>query len=347
MSAWERKLDEYGLKIEEKLTGMLQDEIEGALAYHPFIGELYKDLSEYITRKGKRLASCSTLLTYRGFGKKIDGRILTVCAGIELYRHAILVHDDLVDDDPVRRGGHSIHNKYSQIKDKPYGEGVAVFAGNLLYTLALKAFTSSGFESGRILQAMIVLNDAFRAVNESQLLDLLFGYAKPDVKEWYVMASRRAASLFNASLIIGGLLANAPPRDLQLLREAAEHMGYCFDIQDDIIDTFASEEEYGRKPGGDLLKHKKPLHIVYTYALADKSQLNAFERLVKMDTAESLSKVRAILSNCGALEAAKNRSRQHAESAKNLIAETKMNREVKAFFTDFIDYVKDSLNWYQ
>jgi geranylgeranyl pyrophosphate synthase len=347
MSVWERRLDEYGLKIKERLLSIFQREIEAAVAYHPFIGELYKDLCEYVARRGKRLASCSTLLTYRGFGKEVDGRILTVCAGIELYRHSILVHDDLVDDDSVRRGGCSIHRKYSRIKNKTYGEGVAVFAGNILYTLALKAFNSSGFESGKMLEVMIVLNDAFRAVNESQVLDLMFGYAKPDVKEWYVMASRRAASLFKASLVIGGLLADASTSDLQLLRDAAEHMGYCFDIQDDIIDTFASEEEYGRKPGGDLLKHKKPLHIVYMYALADKAQLETIERLVKEDTVESLGEVRGILSDCGALEAAKNRSREHAESAKNLIAETKMSREVKAFLTDFIDYVKGSLNWYK
>jgi geranylgeranyl diphosphate synthase type II len=86
-------------------------------------------------------------------------------------------------------------------------------------------------------------------VNESQVLDLLFEYKTPDVNEWYVMASKRAASLFKASLLVGAVLADASEKDLRLLGEAAEHIGYCFDIQDDIIDTFASEEQYGRRPG--------------------------------------------------------------------------------------------------
>lgn len=63
-------------------------------------------------------------------------------------------------------------------------------------------------------------------------------------------------------------MAEASERDLQLLEEATLHIGYCFDIQDDIIDTFAEEGQYGRRPGKDLYKHKKPLHIVYTYKMA-------------------------------------------------------------------------------
>jgi len=347
MSAWEKTLDSYGLLVEEKLSNLFEREVESAVAYHVFIGKLYEDLREYVLRKGKRLASCSALLTYKGFGKMVDDRILTVCAGVELYRHSILVHDDLVDNDAVRRGGSSIQETYSRIKDQKLGEGVAVFAGDILYTLALKALSSSGFEIEKTLRVMNVLNDAFRAVNESQVLDLAFEYGNPDVKEWYVMASKRAASLFKASLTIGALLAEASDNDLHILREAAEHMGYSFDIQDDIIDTFASEEQYGRSPGGDLSKRKKPLHVVYAYAMADSQRLETIETFACNGTERHLGEVREMLSYCGALEAAKSRSREHAEAAKKLIAATNMTDEVKVFFMSFIDYVNESLNWYR
>jgi len=300
-----------------------------------------------LARRGKRLASCSTLLVYNGFNKEIDDRILHVCVGIELYRHSILVHDDLVDRDELRRGDSTIHKKYSQEHDTRFGDGLAVFAGNILYALALKALTSSGFEPSKVVQVLDMLNDAFRAVNESQILDLLFEYEKPDVNEWYVMASKRAASLFKASLLIGAVLADASDKDLQLLQEAGEHIGYCFDIQDDIIDTFASEEQYGRKPGGDISKHKKPLHVVYAYMMADPAQLEMIESAAHMGILEDLDRTRKVISDCGALEAAKSRSREHAESAKKLISETNMSAEVKDFFISFIDYVKESLNWYK
>jgi geranylgeranyl diphosphate synthase type II len=340
-------LDKYDLIIEEKLSSFSEKETKGAIDYHDFIGRLYEDLHEYVSRRGKRLASCSTLLIYKGFDKEVDDRILSVCAGVELYRHSILVHDDFVDQDEARRGGSTIHKKYSREHDPRFGDGSAVFAGNILYTLALKAFTGSDFEPGKIVQILNLLNDAFQAVNESQVLDLLFEYKKPDVEEWYVMASKRAASLFKASLLIGAVLADASDRDLQLLREAGEHIGYCFDIQDDIIDTFASEERYGRKLGGDLSKHKKPLHIVYTYMMADPAQLETIESAAHIGPLEDLDRIRKVISDCGALKAAKKHSREHADSAKKLISETNMSPEVKDFFTSFIDYVKESLNWYK
>lgn len=346
MSAWEKTLDKYGLMIEERLSSFLEKETKRATDYHDFIGRLHGDLHEYIARRGKRLASCSTLLAYKGFNTEVDDRILGICVGMELYRHSILVHDDLVDRDESRRGGSTIHKKYSQEHDARFGDGLAVFAGNMLYVLALKALYSSGFEPSKIVQVLNMLNDAFHAVNESQVLDLLFEYKRPDMDEWYIMASKRAALLFKASLLIGAALADASEEDLRLLKEAGEHIGYCFDIQDDIIDTFASEEQYRRRPGGDLSRRKKPLHIVYTYLMARQEQLETIRTKADMITLEDLNRIRKVISECGALEAAKSRSREHADAAKKLISKTNMSQETKGFFVSFIDYVKESLNWY-
>ncbi len=346
MSEWEKTLDEYGQMIERRLSSFLKDEIQHAVAYHHFIGRLYRDLDHYVFRAGKRMASCSTLLVYKGFTHEVDSRILDVCVGVELFRHGILVHDDLVDDDELRRGAATIHTVFSQEQDARFGNGVAIFAGNILYTLGLKALIRSGFEANSTVKVVDLFSDAFQSVNESQILDVLFQYETPDVDQWYVMASKRAASLFKVSLGVGAILAEASERDAKLLGEAAEHIGYSFDIQDDIIDTFASEEQYGRKPGADLTKHKKPLHIVYTYQMADQSQLETFKNVIGKSPLD-LTRIRKIVSDCGALEAAKNRSREHADSAKKLISETSMSEDVKEFFVSFIDYVKDSLNWYK
>ncbi len=332
--------------IEQKLSSFLKSEIKDALEYHSFIGELYEDLYGYIFRGGKRLASCSTLLAYKGFTKKVDDSILNVCTGMELYRHCILVHDDLVDDDELRRGASTIHKMYAQKYDSRFGDGLAVFAGDILYALALKALMGSGFEMNKIFRILNLFNEAFQAVNESQVLDLIFEYKKPDVVEWGLMASKRAASLFRASLLMGAVLGDAAEADIKLLDKAAEQIGYCFDIQDDIIDTFSSKEQYGRAPGGDLGKHKKPLHIVYAYLMADESQIKEFENEIHKIPL-NLVKIREIISKCGALEAAKNHSRKHADEAKKLISETNMSEEVKKFFISFIDYVKESLCWYK
>jgi geranylgeranyl diphosphate synthase type I len=157
MSGWEETLDKYGLVIEERLSSLLEKETENAMDYHDFIGRLYGDLREYTFRKGKRLASCSTLVAYKGFNGEVDNRIVDVCVGIELYRHSILLHDDLVDDDEARRGGSTIHKKYAHEHDIRFGGGLAVFAGNILYALAVKAFTGSGFKPDKIVEVLNLL----------------------------------------------------------------------------------------------------------------------------------------------------------------------------------------------
>lgn len=347
MTEYEKLLDENSAKIEKNLSNFLKKEIEFACGYHSFIESLYKNLYEFTFSGGKRLASCSTLLIYKGYSDKIDRKILSVCSGIELYRHSILIHDDLVDADKLRRGAKTIHAMYSEDYNTRFGDSVAIFAGNIYYTLAVNAFIDSTFSSNRILKVMRILNCAFKDVNDSQLLDLLFENKIPSIDEWYIMASKRAASLFRASMLIGATLANAPSKDVLLLKEAAENIGYCFDIQDDIIDTFASKDQYGRSPGEDLLKNKKPLHIVYTLMMASQSQLRVLQNITEKNISENLPKIRKIISDCGALEEAKKKSIQHAYKAKKLILETKMNDDVKNFYVSFIDYVKDSLNWYK
>ena len=205
-----------------------------------------KDVTDYALRGGKRLASCSTLLTYKGFTNDVNEQILDVCTGVELYRHAILV--TTISLTATSYGVEPAPFKRCTLSAMTTVAGVAVFTGNILYTLALKAMMRTDFETNKIAKILTMLNNAFQAVNDSQLLDLLFEYKIPDVHEWYIMASKRAASLFNASLGIGAVLAEASERDVQLLEVAALPIGYCFDIQDDIIDTFAEEEQYGRRP---------------------------------------------------------------------------------------------------
>ena len=347
--SWEKTLDHYGALIEEELRQFFREAKNVAKAYHPFMEEVYSNLEEFALRKGKRLASCSSLLTYKGYAGDIDDRILKACVGIELYRHCILVHDDLIDKDALRRGGKTLHRVFAEKYDKRFGEGTAVFVGDILYTLALQSLLNSGFPQEKLNRVTSLLSEGYRDVNESQILDLFFEYKEPDVEEWYTMASKRAGSLFKVTILVGAILGGAPEEDLQILGEAAAHIGYSFDVQDDIIDTFASSEQYGRPPGGDVALGKKPLHLIYTLKLADKDGLRTLKNIAgrKHISTKDLKMVRAAIRECGALEAAKEKSRKHVENAKALIAQTNLSNEIKEFFASMITYIEESLDWYK
>jgi geranylgeranyl pyrophosphate synthase len=338
--------------IEERLRKVLDEATKEAGDYHPFIGKVYADIEEFVLRKGKRLASCSTLLTYKGYAGEVDERILKVCVGVELYRHAILVHDDLVDLDDSRRGGSTLHKKFMNSYspyDNRFGDGVAVFAGNIVYALAVRALMESGFPEETINMVLRLTSEGYRDVNESQILDLLFEQKDVSVDEWTVMASKRAATLFIVTLLTGAILAGAPEADLQLLSEAAENMGYSFDIQDDIIDSFAKKEEYGRSTCLDISKNKKPLHIIYALNSEDPKKAEALKCLLGKQFLSYGEKdlARQLLRESGGLDAAKQASKKHAQQARDFITQTSLTDDVKEFFSSFIQYIEDSLDWYK
>ncbi len=305
-------------------------------SYHPFVSKAFDEIEEYILRRGMRLASCSTLLIYEGYAGEIDKRILDVCVGVELYRHSILAHDDLVDGDELRRGAKALH----ALHNGRLGMGLAVFVGNMMYALALERVIESDFEARKRLRVLELLAREYAEVNESQLLDLYFEGAKPSVAEWYAMASKRAASLFKATLLSGAILAGAPRRDLAILQKAAEEIGYSFDIQDDIIGTFASEEQYGRPISGDIALAKKPLHVVLAIESLGSRALKA------LDSGDH-DVVRSMVKESGALAKAKERSRAHAARAKEFLDATKLSAEAKESLKGLIDFVAESLDWYK
>lgn len=338
-------LDSYGAIIEEDLKSQLDEMLREGQKYHPFMGDVYDETREFVMRGGRRLSACSTLIVYKGFRGQINDRIIRVCSGIELYRHSILIHDDIVDAEEKRRGGETLHKTIAKGFDERFGVGSAMFTGNILYAMAIECLLQSGFEQNKIVQAAKLLASEFKAVNESQILDMLFEYKGPDVKEWEVMADRRAASLFKASMLAGAILASAPEKDLELLLNAARHIGFAFDIQDDIIDTFATEEQYGRVPCGDIGKRKKPLHIIL--ALQKDERLVAIMQEGRMLEGAEIKYVQSLIRDCGALDKAKSISREHAGKAKEMISMTGMNQDAKDFFISFIGFVDESLDWYK
>ena len=286
--------------------------------------------------------SSSALLTYQGYTGKIDDRILDLATGIELYRHSILIHDDLVDQDDERRGGPAFHRLFGN--DGRFGSSLALFYGNLAYGLALKAFGSTGSAS-RLVE---LFREGYIEVNESQILDLLFERTAPTVQEWEVMASKRAASLFRAAMSAGAILANASEDEVELMKRAGEMIGFAFDISDDIIGTFATAIEYARSPGRDLVMGKKPLHVILTYNMATPVKSSILGEIYRQGlTQERLLSAQDLIRSCGALNEAKQRSRGHISSALELIGSSSMNPDFKNAFKEYLEYVSESLDWYK
>jgi len=330
----EELLQEYTELVEDSMASYLSSRRSGS-DYHPFMKKIYSEVEEYVGRKGKRLASASTMITYKGYTGSLDEKIKEVAVGVEIYRHSILVHDDLVDRDDHRRGGKALH----KLHDERLGVAVAIFSGNMMNAMALEIILNSSFRDDLKQRVLSLFAREYGGVNESQILDVYFEGVRPDEKEWYSMAEKRAASLFKATILTGAIFAGAGEEELSILGEASANIGYAFDIQDDIIGTFATEEQYGRPTGGDIAFGKKPLHMVYALENSNEDEARILE-------GENLEKAMGVIRSTGGLEKAKMRSREHAAKAKELIAKTAMDDKSKEFFSGFIDYASESLEWY-
>jgi len=251
--------------------------------------------------------------------------------------------------DDMRRGRRAFHRLFLEEYDERFGEGTAIFFGNIFYSEALKLLFKTRVEKKRLLKVIELISTGYKEVNESQVLDLLFEYKEPNIMEWEIMASKRAASLFKVNMLTGAILGGATPKELRFVEEGAIHIGYSFDIQDDIIGTFATEEQYGRLPGGDIILGKKPLHIVYAYQLAEGREREKLRKLLanKMMDEDHVERVKEIVKSCGALDKAKERSKEHGKTALKIVQKTSMNNYAKKFFMGLIEYVLESLDWYK
>jgi geranylgeranyl pyrophosphate synthase len=191
-------------------------------------------------------------------------------------------------------------------------------------------------------EASNLLLEEYRKINESRLIDLWFESYLPEEKEWFLMASTRAPSLFRTCIGTGAILGGASKNLLSLLYEYAENIGYAFDIQDDIIGTFAPAKIYGRPPTGDLRLGKKTLFIIKAVE-REKELLKILGRGVN---GTALHRARFLIKKSGGLEEAKRISADYTNRAKEIMKRCELGKESKDFFLKLADFILSSMEWY-
>ncbi|NIM44161.1 MAG: hypothetical protein GTN80_10960 [Nitrososphaeria archaeon] len=351
---YEESLDRLSRQIDIELRRYLDEKIEEEHSLY-FNEEVYQYIREYVLRRGKRLASTCTVMSYRGMGGKGE-EILRAATSIEFFRHSILSHDDLVDEDELRRGAPSVHASFRELHrekfctgdSERFGGAMAVFIGNVLIGLACEALCSADFDAHKTLKGLNLMTRNYRLVNDSQMLDLLFEYYEPNEEEWFSMARTRAPALFETSILLGAILAGAPEELIKYLRDYAHNIGYTFDIQDDIIGTFASEEEYGRPPTGDIALGKKTLFITKTLAKATEEEKTLLRRVLgnRKATVKEIQRLREIVLRTDALEEAKAKARELAGEAVDALKRARLNPEAEEFFSRLAQFITESMEWY-
>jgi len=190
-----------------------------------------------------------------------------VATAIELFHNFTLIHDDIMDKAPLRRGMETVHTKF--------GESTALLAGDVMLVAAYDYLNKI---SGKYLFAILHLfNKTAREVCEGQQLDMDFESSKEVKMDDYLhMISLKTSVLLAASLKMGAILGGAGERNQDLLYEFGRKLGLAFQVQDDYLDAFGDPEKFGKQVGGDIKSNKKTfllIHALETASAEQKKQL--------------------------------------------------------------------------
>ncbi len=262
-------------------------QLSEALATYPFgshPAELYGPIRYILALGGKRLRPLMTLAACEALGGDPTEAIHPAMA-VEVFHNFSLVHDDVMDEAPLRRGKATVHHKWDV--------NTAILSGDVMlvkvYDLLL------GLPTDRLAEGIKLFNDAASRVCEGQQLDLLFE-SRTDVSEseYLEMIEGKTAALLGAALELGGLVAKANASDLAHLRSLGLCLGVGFQIQDDILDAFGDAEKFGKRMGGDILSGKKTILLIEAQLKASPSQRAELDRWMADTLSDSARKVAAV-----------------------------------------------------
>jgi geranylgeranyl diphosphate synthase, type II len=254
------------------------------LAYNTEAEKLIDPVKYILSMGGKRLRPVLSLMSLNLFSDHIDDGVMPA-TGLEVFHNFTLVHDDIMDEAPVRRNLQTVHTRWNVNQ--------AVLSGDVMAFIANECFLQT--PAAHLAKVFRIYNKAAVEVCVGQQLDIDFEKAAVVSEEEYLrMIELKTAVLLAASAEIGAVIGGADEKDSELLREFGRHIGLAFQIQDDLLDIYGDARVFGKISGGDIVANKKTLLLVKAYEVADANQLKKLQELFSnrdIDTAKKVSEV--------------------------------------------------------
>ncbi len=251
---YKQKYSEYLSLIEDRISTAVPF-IEPSQLYHPF---------RYIMKEGgKRLRPVLTMICTGAVGGN-PLQALDCAAALEVLHNFTLVHDDIMDNSPLRRGQQTIHEKWDS--------STAILTGDVMIGYAYKLLPNSR-QHPRADEISALFTNELIEVCEGQVLDMMFNEKKDVCMDDYLqMIDKKTARLIETSAAIGAHIGLAVPEEIEALRNIARNAGLAFQIQDDLLDMTAVQSDFGKKIGKDVIEGKKTFLILTALQLADSQE---------------------------------------------------------------------------
>lgn len=285
--------------------------------------QLYEPVSYTIMQSGKRLRPMLCLLACDLLGGNTENALYPALA-LETFHNFTLIHDDIMDNAPVRRGKPTVFKKW--------GSNQAILSGDAMFAKAIELALKSPVNPNEIARLVTKVSCE---VCEGQQFDLDFETRNDvSVEEYLEMIRLKTAVLLATALDAGSVCANASAKERQLIYDFGINIGMAFQLQDDLLDCYGNQEVFGKAIGGDIIENKKTYLYLKALELApddDRTKLtNIFSGEKRLDNATKIAEVKAIYDKIGIRQVTEKRIQEFYGCAHSLM--------------DCIDRPKDSKN---
>ncbi len=300
---------EYLLQhIEEKIL---------ALNFPPQPANLYEPITYALSNGGKRIRPLLTLTSCSIFDHD-PADAVNVAMAIEVFHNFTLLHDDILDNAPIRRGKPSVFKKWNQ--------NIAILSGDAMLITAYSII--SAYKGHQLQKLLTLFNKTAIEICEGQQYDMDFETAETVTEAEYLeMIRLKTSVLLGCCLKSGAIVANAPENDAEQLYFFGIALGMAFQLQDDLLDTFGDENTFGKKIGGDILAAKKTILLIQaieSLSGSDRDTLTACFGNPQLQPDEKIRLVKALYQKSGCEEKTKQKIQGYYQTALNHLTQVNL-----------------------
>ncbi|CAN5161477.1 polyprenyl synthetase family protein [soil metagenome] len=247
---------------------------------------LYEPIRYIMSLGGKRLRPMLTILSYSIYRADAES-IIKYAAAVEAFHNFTLLHDDIMDNAPLRRGKPTVHEKWNV--------NTAILSGDVMLVKVYDMFLD--LEKDKLREVISLFNKCAAGVCEGQQWDMEFESKSKVTEAQYIeMIRLKTAVLLGFSLELGALLANASVEDRKILYDAGINLGIGFQLKDDLLDVYADKKKFGKQVGGDIIANKKTFLLITALEKAKGKEKAELKRWLLAKKFDKRKKVKAITS---------------------------------------------------
>ena len=306
---------------------ILNDEISIYLQSLPNDG-IYLPFKYILNLGGKRFRPSLVLLSTELFGGDIQEAIRPAL-GIEVFHNFTLVHDDIMDSAPLRRGKKSVHTKWNL--------NMGILSGDVMFAQANELISSC--YPHHLKEIISLFNKTAIEICEGQDLDMQFeNRDRVELEEYIDMIRLKTAVLVGCALKMGAIIGNSNAKDANLMYDFGVNLGTAFQIDDDILDLYGNELAVGKQSGGDIIEGKHSALMILSKKIANPSQLEQLNLFLSFSNPQKKVKdVKALFNSMNVKDAASELKNQYYSKAVKSIELLSIQDAQKKLLLDFAE----------